>query len=276
MEVMTRKDPVSWWSRHIDETPASRSEPDVRARVDAMLALLGLEARSRVLDFSCGAGRQTLELARRGHRVLGLDTAGAPMDWARKSAREERLNAHFLNADLRQISYRAEFDAAVSLAASVSSFGSERDDLRILDGVRKSLKVGGSLLLDLLNREWLIRHLQAQLCEETPGINGGLIQDQISFDPETGHLENRRAVISPDDGRETSLTSVRVYTLTEIKRLLAAAGLAYRGAWGALDQAPYSVESYRMIVLVGRPADRAPRPRASEPGAAIKIKGRRR
>ena len=53
----------------------------------------GLELRPgmRVLDLGCGPGRQTIELARRGHRVLGVDPSDKVLVEARQGKRAHRV-----------------------------------------------------------------------------------------------------------------------------------------------------------------------------------------
>ncbi len=206
--------------------------------------LLPLEPRSRVLHLGCGNGSQTLALASAGHRVLGLDDAEAPLSEARNAARAQRLNVHFLKSELHRIPYRAEFDAVVCLSGS---FGRISGDARALESARRALKPGGRLLLDLPNKEWVVRHLESH----------------ASFDLETGRLRSHRA-------------SERVYTLTEIKALLAQAGLAYRKSWGAADGEPYGLDSRRLVVLAQKPAEERSRKPAEELVRALRIKGRRK
>lgn len=58
---------------------------------DFFLALAGEEPRSRVVDLGCGTGRLTLALAAAGHRVTGIDPAGASLDVARRKAGADRV-----------------------------------------------------------------------------------------------------------------------------------------------------------------------------------------
>lgn len=215
----------------------------VKAHVDGLERFLNLAPRTRILDLACGAGKQTLELARRGHRVLGLDCVEAALSEARQAARHERLTVHFLKSDIRQIPYRAEFDVVVSLFSSFGRFPGERDDLRALEAVRKALKPRGRLLIDLLNKEWLMRH-----------------GAPASFDFESGRWDSQR-----------------VYALTEIKSLIERAGLAYRRVWGDFDGGAYGMDSPRMIVLAEKIEEgRSPRRDDEGLATAIRIKGRRR
>ncbi len=225
----------------------------LKAQIDGLERFLKLEPRSRILDLACGTGRQTLELARRGHRVLGIDCLEASLSEAQLSARAEKLNAHFLKGDMRQLGYRGEFDAVVNLDAAFGRFPSERDDLKTLEGVYRGLKVGGKLLMDLLNKEWLMRHFEE-------------VSNRSSFNFEQGRLNS------------ASLASLRVYTLTEIKRLIEAAGLIFRGVWGDFDGRAYGLESRRMIVLADKSKieARPRRPRGGGLALAIKIKGRKK
>jgi SAM-dependent methyltransferase len=272
---VTRKDAERWWRSQFEEDPARRPAHQVKAHVDGLERFLNLEPRSRVLDLACGSGKQTLELSRRGHRVLGLDSLEAQLTEARHAAKAERLNAHFLKGDIRQLGYRGEFDAVVNLYSSFGQFPLERDDAKTLEGVAKGLKPGGKLLMDLLNKEWLMRHFEPDLWEQSEDSEG-VVLDQISFNFESGRLENRRNLLGSDGHRTPSFVSVRVYALTELKRLLESSGLAYRRVWGGFDGSAYGMDSRRMIVLAEKPAHRPPAKKEEVLESAIRIKGRSR
>lgn len=246
---MIREERASRQPQQLEGGLSWQPAASVPAQVDAVERYISLEPRSRVLDLSCGDGRQTLELSRRGHRVLGIDSREGPLAAARASARQERLNVHFLHTDIRQIAYRGEFDVVVNLQAALGYLPNDRDHLRVLEGTRKGLKSGGRLLLDMLNKEWLMRHLRSS----------------ADFDLETGRLA----------AGEGAAASLRVYTLTEVKSLLDRAGLAFLKVWGGYEAEPYGVDSPRMVVLAQRPADAPPRPPKGEGLiSAIRIKGR--
>lgn len=273
--MTSKKDTALWWRTHFDDNPTHRPAYQIKAQIDGLARFLELEPRSRILDLACGSGRQTLELARRGHRVLGVDMSEEALSEARQAARNERLNVHFLKNDLRQLSYRAEFDAVVNLYASFGYYPHERDDLKTLESVRKAMKPGAKLILDLLNKEWLMRHFEPNFWEQGEDGRGAVVLDQISFNFETGRLDNNRTIVTKDGSRTPSFVSFRVYTLTEIKSLLATAGLDYRQTWGGFDGGAYGMESQRMIVLATKPSEgRAPK-KGDGLISAIKIKGRR-
>jgi SAM-dependent methyltransferase len=232
-----------------------KKEAHVKAHVDGLERFLALEPRSRVLDLGCGSGRGTIELARRGHRVLGIDPDESALASGRAAAKGERLNVHFMKADPREISYRADFDAVVCLDGAFGRLPSDRDDLRALDNMRKALKPGAKLILDVPNREWLMRHWEPN--------------EQTSFDFERGRFE---------DNRPPAFPSLRVYALTELIAQTERAGLRYCRSWGGFDGSAYGMDSARLLVLAERPRDEKPARRGvADDGlpTAIRIKGRR-
>lgn len=274
---MTKKEALSWWRVHPEDDPTRRTQAAVKSQIDGLERFLALEPRSRILDLGCGSGRHTLELARRGHRVLGVDPDERALAEARAAAKGERLNVHFVKTDLRLITYRGEFDAIVSLDSSFGQLPADRDDLRCLEAARKGLKPGGRLLVDTLNREWLMRHFEPNYWEPGEEGKGAVVLDRISFDFEKGRLDNRRTIVGPDGKRTPSFISLRVYALTEVKAQIERAGLFYRQSWGGFDGAAYGMDSPRLIALAVAGAPLTPRTRrASEPGDAIRIKGRRK
>ncbi|MDE2490705.1 MAG: class I SAM-dependent methyltransferase [Elusimicrobia bacterium] len=246
-------------------------------QVEGVERFLNLETRSRVLDLCCGEGGRTIELARRGHRVLGLDPDERELARARAAARGERLNVHFAKADPRAIPYRADFDAILCLGGAFGRLPTDRDDLRALESARKALKPGGWLMLDVLNKEWLMRHFEANAWERGEGRRGAVVLDQVTFDFERGRLDNRRTIVAPDGRRTPAPQSVRIYALTELKAQIERAGLDYRRCWGGFDGSAYGMDSPRLIALAQRPREDARPRRAPDDGLpkAIRIKGRR-
>ena len=274
---MIKKEALSWWRMHLEDDPR-RPHSQIKTQIDGVERFMRLEPRSRVLDLGCGSGRRTIELARRGHRVLGVDPDERALSVARAAAKDEKLNIHFLKADTRTISYRGEIDAVVSLDGAFGQLPNDRDDLRCLEAARKALKPSGLLLLDTLNKEWLMRHFEPNFWEQGEERKSSVVLDQISFDFEKGRLDNRRIIVDADGKRTPSFVSIRVYTLTELKAQLERAGLTYLQSWGGFDGSAYGMDSARVIVLAERPSERAAKPADPDDDfpMAIRIKGRRK
>lgn len=242
-----------------EDALAGHPAPRPAAQADVVARCLAFEPRARVLDLACGPGRQTIELARRGFRVLGVDQHEESLARARAAAGLEKLNIHFLKADSRRIPYRDEFDAVVGLFSPLGGLTDDRDMLRLLDGARKALKPGGKLVLDLLNREWLLRHF-----ERLAGSAGA-----VRFDLETGVLEHRRG---------TTVSRWRLFTLTELRALLERCGLAFVGAWGGCEEQDYGIDSPRLLMLASRSLAEVGRRRrpVDELESALRVKGRKK
>jgi 2-polyprenyl-3-methyl-5-hydroxy-6-metoxy-1,4-benzoquinol methylase len=70
--------------------------------IEKITALLEIKPGSRVLDLCCGPGRHSLELARLGFRVTGVDRTSRYLDEAREKAKEQGLYIDFLQEDMRE------------------------------------------------------------------------------------------------------------------------------------------------------------------------------
>lgn len=225
-----------------------------KGQVDGVERMLGLAPDMRILDVCCGYGRHALELARRGYRhVVGVDLSRPLLAQARRTARAEGLRVDFRLADMRRLPFRGSFDVGLNLFTSFGYFQDEADDLAALRAMARALRPGGHLLMDLLNREWLVRQFQPRYQDETAV---GIVENALTFDLETGRLRNVRRF--QHEGRPRSLTvEFRVYTLAEIVRMLGAAGLRYDRAYGNFEGSPHGMDSFRMILVAGKPASPA-------------------
>lgn len=120
--------------------------------VDRAMAMLGASGGERVLDLACGTGRHSLELARRGFSVVGVDISPDLLAIAEADAGEESLDASFLAADLRKLEFEDEFDIVLNLNdGAIGYFETEEENHRTFEVISRALKSGGRNLVQLPN-----------------------------------------------------------------------------------------------------------------------------
>src|SRR6185437_2291374 len=96
---------------------------------------LGLNRGMRILDVPSGHGRHSIEFAKRGYTVVGVDINNFFLEQAQSEAENHKISASFLHADMRKLNFQNEFDLAVNLFTSLGYFDDESDDRKIFDGV---------------------------------------------------------------------------------------------------------------------------------------------
>jgi SAM-dependent methyltransferase len=214
---------------------------------------LELEAGARVLDLCCGPGRHSVLLAKRGYKVTGLDLSPSYLDLARRAAADSKVAFDTVSADMREIPFNDHFDAAINMYSSFGYLESEAEDLKAHESISRSLKRGGQLLLDMLNREWAVANYIQN--DWHPGTDGTLYVEHRALDLASSRMRVRFIIVGPAGERHDSIGhDIRLYTLTEMTRLLERVGLGGIEAYGGFDGEPYSVESRRMILCARKEA----------------------
>lgn len=242
------KRPRPWWETFFGTDYLKQYELDVqrtREEVDAIETILHLRKGARILDLACGAGRHSIELAKRGYRVTGYDLSEELLKTARSAARAAKQDVDFAQGDMRELPYRGAFDAVINMFSSFGYFDSVDEDRKVLEGVARALTIRGKVLMDRFNRESLAYELPLQGWRV--GVDGSVILQEDTFDVLRGRYDTRQIVIDRDGTRE-HLGSVRAYTLPELKGLFDAAGLPIHRVLGGLDLSPYVARSRRLVL----------------------------
>jgi SAM-dependent methyltransferase len=213
--------------------------------VEAMVSLLGLSTGGKVLDLCCGVGRHSLEFARRGFQVTGVDRTATYLEDARTRAADEGLVVEFLQEDMRTFVRPQAFDAAINYFTSFGYFESEAEERQVLSNVCRSLKSGGALLMEMMGKEILARIFRERDWREEDGM---MILEDRKLAPDWSSLDNRWIIIKDGVRREVTLT-VRQYSAAELSRLLVDSGLLGVDVYGDLTGAPYDQAATRLVVV---------------------------
>lgn len=218
------------------------------AEVNALVSLLGLSKPAKILDLACGFGRHTNRLAALGHCMTGVDLMPGFLDLARNDAVKRNVDVRYVQGDMRDIKLGEPYDD-VTLLFTAFGYFSDEENLQVLVNVKNTLKIGGLLVFDTLNRDTIMRDLRRHSVMEK---EGNLMIDRMTFDCLQGRLYNKRIVIR-DGVRKDKPNFVRLYNLQETRTLLAQAGLELEHVYGSFDGTNFSSDSHRMVVLARRP-----------------------
>ena len=125
-EFWERWEPVMFTQQRLANTPAE---------VEQIIALLDIKPEAQILDLCCGVGRHSLEFARRGFQVTGVDRTQRYLDQAREQAGKEGLGIEFVHGDMRTFSRTDSFDNVISMFTSFGYFEDPEDDRRVVTNV---------------------------------------------------------------------------------------------------------------------------------------------
>jgi SAM-dependent methyltransferase len=221
--------------------------------VGFLLEALQLPQGGRVLDIGCGYGRHAMEIAARGYKTVGLDLSLPLLIRATDAARRVGVNVDFVHGDMRDMTFDGEFDAAYSF---FTTFGYFDDDTnrRVAVGICKALRPGGRLVLDLINRDYLIGDLPTRVWWQGDGC---VVLEEVDFNYFTSRLQVQRQIIIEDGRQLEQEISIRAYSLHEIGKVLHHAGFRVIEVSGGLDLRGrfYGNESRQLLVVAEKKAE---------------------
>ncbi|MGW4116312.1 SAM-dependent methyltransferase [Actinosynnema sp. NPDC004786] len=249
---MSGKPSSTWYVDFFTELPNEfwrrAVPPEVTVEeVDFVERRLGLAPRSRVLDVPCGSGRHSLEFARRGHRVTGVDLSAEAIGHARRAA--AGLDVEFVHADMRDVPRDGGFDAAVCLG---NSFGYlEPDGLRrFAAALGDAVRPGGGLVVDVATAAESV--LPAFRAEPRTMRTGDItVLATSEYDVAGSRLLSRyRFTRGPE---ELDVTAVHhVHTVAQVLDLLSVNGFGDFGLFAGPKGEPYAVGDGRLLVTARR------------------------
>ncbi len=235
---------ASWFdSEHYHRLYANRDQHEAGAFVDRLVARLDPAPAATMLDLGCGSGRHSRSLL--GFDVTGIDLSAASLALARQQA--GRL-VRFIEQDMRSPFGTGAFDYVFSLFTSFGYFDDRRDHVTVIRNIARSLRAGGTLVLDYLN----VHHAEK-----------GLVASEIVTRGDARYAITRwsssqaffKRIIVDDPALHAPLEHVeRVakFTLVDFQQLLARAGFTIDGVFGDYALARFDPGRSPRLIIVAR------------------------
>lgn len=224
---------------------------DTLRQVDFLVEKLELKGGEQILDLACGFGRHSLELARRGFAVTGVDITPEYVRYATQQAQAEQLNARFLCADIRDVQFCKEFDVVLNMAdGAVGYLENEEENRKIFRVIADALKPGGKHFMDIMNGRYAQSHFPCKLWDA--GAKS-LTLSNFEWEPDTKTLIYGQtsypygAPLTKPEMKEGN--PIRLYSLEEIREIYRDLGMAVYDSYADFTGAPSSEQGIQLMVF---------------------------
>jgi SAM-dependent methyltransferase len=207
-----------------------------------------------MLDLACGNGRHSIFFAEKGYEVLGVDLSPYLIGEANKKLSLEysefREHMKFEIGDMRNLSYKSEFDLVVNLFSSFGYFDEEDQNRAVIKSISRSLKKNGYFFFDFLNSVYLRNNLMAfdiqkrnrNTIIQVREITGKFVKKNILI------MRNKPGAQYPELRRFHE--KIRLYTPEDFRIIFRSSGLKILKLFGDYSGKPFNKNrSERLIIL---------------------------
>jgi len=234
-----------WFGREYLELYAHRNDAEARNDIDAVERLLSLSTDEAILDLACGGGRHSIELARRGYTVTGIDLSAELLEQAENSAASAGFEIPFLRCDMREHPFEAEFGYLLNMFTSFGYFENDVENERIMAAINRALKPEGAFIIDYINMHSVLASL---VPEDQQFIKGKTVVQKRHYNQQTRRLI-KEIIISDEKGTRQFTESVRLYNQQDMIAMAERAGLNITQCLGSLQGEEYNNQSPRLILI---------------------------
>jgi ubiquinone/menaquinone biosynthesis C-methylase UbiE len=250
----------SFIADHYDESPIVRA----RTQDVAFYRRAAEEFGDPVLELGCGTGRITMALAEIGKRVTGLDLSERMLERAarKRSAlnKEERERVHLVQSDMSKFDLGEKFRLVIIPFRPFQHLREVREQMDCLERVRKHLKPGGRLILDVFQTDAERMHDPVHMRESSlvdyktaDGRQVRISERVAAFHraEQTNDVEMIYSVQHPDGRKERLVFAwpLRYFFRYEVEHLLARCGFRVTAEYGDFDRTPIRDDSPEMIFV---------------------------
>jgi cyclopropane fatty-acyl-phospholipid synthase-like methyltransferase len=208
-----------------------KAVPDdwTKKEVDFLVSELNIKNNQPVLDIPCGFGRHSVELAKRGYNVTGIDISERFIKNLNEKISADKLPVETILGDILTVDIKQKFAGAVCMGNSFGYF--DVDKMKVfVDKVSSCLTIGSKFII---NSGMIAESILANFPK-----NKSFTVENIQMDITNTYNEQESYMISDivytkDAIKETHSFKHYVFTLGEVKRLLKGCGFKMNAVYSS-------------------------------------------
>jgi SAM-dependent methyltransferase len=245
--------PYNWYENFfyglsLDLWRKAISPKQTKSEADFLIKVLECEKGSHLLDVPCGNGRLSLELAKLGYSVTGIDISEEFVEEARSTAEGLSPEPKFVLGDMGRIEGEAIYDGAYCFGNSFG-FLKYADTESFLSAVCRALKPGARFIVETGMAAESVLHKFEPLTMHQIGDISVTIKEQYLAGESCIDTEY---IFESDGKTQTGFAKHWIYTVGEIRRMLEGAGFQILELYGSRKKAPYGLGSEELFVVAQR------------------------
>ena len=213
--------------------------------IDFIEERLSLVPGAPVLDIGCGFGRHSIELARRGYDVTGIDPSAAMIAEARRRAAEAGVVVDFWQEWGERFSSVHLYDAAICLFTTFGQITVQSDTGGLIKRIYKVLQEGACFVVEVPQRDTAVSQLKRQ---ETIGEGNRMAFVSRSYDADTHILSEEFRVVLENE-ENTYLLKYKLFDRAALENHLALAGFIEISAFGDYQGNSLTAEDGAMVMV---------------------------
>jgi ubiquinone/menaquinone biosynthesis C-methylase UbiE len=222
-----------------------------KKQVAFLVKVTNLKQGDSVLDVPCGVGRHSLEFAKHGAKVVGIDISNDCLKIARHKFKHK--NVHYLHGDMQNLrKFQGRFDLVVNLFTSFGYFSTDEENFKVLKSMVNCLTPGGKIVVNLIDRDWILSIFDPARWSE---VDGRVILEASRYDKKSKYNESQVFIVnnkfSPPKLEHYHYHRVRLYSKAELVDLMKKAGLTNIKVYGDYDGGPYKKGKSTHPIYVG-------------------------
>jgi SAM-dependent methyltransferase len=187
-----------------------------------------------ILDLGCGTGRFTIELAKRGYKMRGLDMCDEMLQVAKQNAQKKHLKIKFIQGDIRNFKLKKKAQV-IWARGSIGDLLTLTDVKRSLKNIRNNLLENGVFIFDVRDYLYHLKLLKKRNCEtrifkkRNKVLIFSFVQD-LNRKTRIATISAEVTIKTPRDLMRFKVNhALKHYTKKEIGKLLHAAGFKILG-----------------------------------------------
>ncbi|MBD2702006.1 methyltransferase domain-containing protein [Spirosoma sp. BT702] len=216
-----------------------------KQEADFVISVLNVEPGATLLDIPCGFGRHTVELAKRGFSLTGIDISAEFLQTLRERINTEQLPIQVIHGNILTTTINDSFDGAYCLGNSFGYVDYDGMDM-FVEKVANALKTGARFVI---NSGVVAESILVNFPKTNRYVLGDLTMDiHNEYVVGESYMATELTYTKPDRS-EVHHFKHYVYTLSEIKRLLARHGLQTIAVYKSIEKLPYQLGDQQMYLV---------------------------